>query len=101
MLFFYYISPTDMSYHGNVVLFILLLNQVTEGSEYNCSDFKGNNGIKHPLEECPPANFMLNDNLLECFDNYTKTTSDYYSKECLRLDFSMKVTYSSDSDCKC
>ena len=60
-----------MSYHGNVVLFILLLNHVTEGSGYNCSDFKGVYENTH-LEECPPAKFMLEDNLVECFDNYAK-----------------------------
>ena len=68
-----------MLYHGNVVILIFLqLSQVTEGSGYNCSDFDGH-FQGHPLVECPPAKFMLTDNLLECFDNHTKTTADYYS----------------------
>ena len=62
-----------MLYQGNVVFLILLLKcQVTEGSGYNCSDFKGYYGIQYPLVECPPAKFMLKDNLVECFDNVTK-----------------------------
>ena len=71
-----------MSYHGNVVLFILLLNHVTKGSGYNCSDFEGVYGSKHPLEECPPAKFMLKDNLVECFDNCTKNNNIDIGKEC-------------------
>ena len=66
-----------MSYHGNVVLYILLLNQVTEGSGYNCSDFNMYGSGHVPLAECPPARFMLKDNLVECFDNYTKYTDEY------------------------
>ena len=69
-----------MLYHGNVVLLILLLkSQLTEESGYNCSDFKGNNH-RHPLVECPPAKFMLKDNLVECFDNYTKNQYKYKGK---------------------
>ena len=83
MLFFYLISSTDMSYHGNVVLFILLLNHVTEESGYNCSDFKSAYGSKCHLEECPPAKFMLKDNLVECYDNCTKSNNDDIGKECL------------------
>ena len=79
-MFIYFISPTDMSYHGNVVLFILLLNKVTEGSGYNCSDFKGAFGSEHPLVECPPAKFMLKDNLVECFDNASRI-KDQFSKD--------------------
>ena len=61
-----------MLYHGNLILLILLLiSQVTEGSGYNCSDFSGFD-IFYPLVECPPAKFMLKDNLVECFDNHTK-----------------------------
>ena len=61
-----------MLYRGNVILIILLLkSQVSEGSGYNCSNFKGYYS-NHPLVECPPAKFMLKDNLVECFDNYTK-----------------------------
>ena len=62
-----------MLYRGNVILLILFLkSQVTEQSGYNCSDFKGHGGSQFPLVECPPAKFMLQDNLVECFDNYTK-----------------------------
>ena len=62
-----------MLYHGNLILLILLLiSQVTEGSGYNCSDFSGYYGSEYPLVECPPAKFMLKDNLVECFDNYTR-----------------------------
>ena len=39
-------------------------------SGYNCTKFGGLNHY-HPLVECPPANFMLKDNLVECFDNFT------------------------------
>ena len=70
------------SYHGNVVLFILLLNHVTKGSGYNCSDFEGVYGSKYPLEECPPAKFMLKDNLVECFDKCTKNNNIDIGKEC-------------------
>ena len=62
-----------MLYRGNLILLILLLkSQVPEGIGYTCSDFSGLYGSEHPLEECPPAKFMLQDNLVECFDNYTK-----------------------------
>ena len=61
-----------MLYHGNLILLILLLkSQVPEGSGYNCSDFSGFYGGQYPLVECPPAKFMIKDNLVECFDNYT------------------------------
>ena len=33
----------------------------------NCSDFDGHYGSEYPLVECPPAKFMLKDNLVECF----------------------------------
>ena len=73
-----FISWTDMMYRGNVILLILLLkSQVPEGSGYNCSDFKGYHGIQYPLVECPPAKFMLKDNLVECFDNFTRITDGY------------------------
>ena len=72
-MLFKFLNLTDMLYHGNLILPILLLiSQVTEGSGYNCSDFKGHHGSSHPLVECPSAKFMLKDNLVECFDNYTK-----------------------------
>ena len=72
-MLFKFLNLTDMLYHGNLILLILLLiSQVTEGSGYNCSDFKGFHGSNFPLVECPPAKFMLKDNLVECFDNYTK-----------------------------
>ena len=72
-MLFKFLNLTDMLYHGNLILLILLLiSQVTEGSGYNCSDFDGHYGSEYPLVECPPAKFMLKDNLVECFDNYTK-----------------------------
>ena len=77
-----------MLYHGNLILLILLLiSQVTEGSGYNCSDFDQ----KHPLVECPPAKFMLKDNLVECFDNYTKNS---YSKYPLSFFIDTKLYFS-------
>ena len=67
-----------MLYRGNVILLILFLkSQVTEQSGYNCSDFKGNGGSQFPLVECPPAKFMLKDNLVECFDSATKYHNEY------------------------
>ena len=70
-----------MLYHGNLVLLILLLkSQVTEGSGYNCSDFKSQQS-KYTLVECPPAKFMLKDNLVECFDNFTKQSQGITSKD--------------------
>ena len=70
-LLFKFLNLTDMLYHGNLILLILLLiSQVPVGSGYNCSDFSGFYPV--PLVECPPAKFMLQDNLVECFDNYTK-----------------------------
>ena len=75
-VFFYFLSPTDMSYQRNVVLFILLLKQVTEGSGYNCSDFKSILS-NFTLVECPPAKFMLKDNLVECFDNYARIKDQF------------------------
>ena len=72
-MLFKFLNLTDMLYHGNLILLILLLiSQVTEGSGYNCSDFSGYYGSKYPLVECPPAKFMLKDNLVECFDNHEK-----------------------------
>ena len=67
--------------HGIVVLLILLLiSQVTEESGYNCSDFDGHYGSEYPLVECPPAKFMLKDNLVECFDNFTRHTNEKTGK---------------------
>ena len=60
-----------MLYHRNLFI-LLLVSQVTKGNGYNCSDFKGQSGMIHPLVECPPANFISEGNLVECFDNYTK-----------------------------
>ena len=62
-----------MLYRVNVIVSIIFLlkSQVTVGIGYNCSDFTDDYGI-HPLLECPPAKFMVENNLLECFDNYTK-----------------------------
>ena len=81
-----FINLTNMLYHGIVVLFILLLkSQLTKENGYNCSDFEGHHGSSHPLVECPPAKFMLKDNLVECFDNYTKNKNYYASKDCIRF----------------
>ena len=60
-----------------VLIILLLMFQVAEGSGYNCSDFDGHFGITFPLVECPPAKFMLKDNLKECFDNYTKEINGF------------------------
>ena len=65
-------SVQKMQYQEVILLLIVLLkSQLTEESGYNCSDFHDGFGI--PLEECPPAKFMLTDNLVECFSNYSKT----------------------------
>ena len=83
-MLFKFLNLTDMLYHGNLILLILLLiSQVTEGSGYNCSDFDGLHGSEHLLVECPPAKFMLKDNLVECFDNCTKSHNNDIGKECL------------------
>ena len=56
------------------MLFIILLkSHFTEESGYNCSDFLDGYGL--PLKECPPAKFMLTDNLVECFDEAIKNNS--------------------------
>ena len=66
-----YLSPKNMQSLGSILLFILLLkSHLTEESGYNCSDF--HNGAGTPLEECPPAKFMLKDHLVECFDGVRK-----------------------------
>ena len=79
-MLFKFLNLTDMLYHGNLILLILLLiSQVAEGSGYNCSDFSGFH-VEHPLVECPPAKFMLKDNLVECFDNYARK-KDQFSKD--------------------
>ena len=60
-----------MQYQGVIFSFLLLLkSHLTQESGYNCSDF--DNGADKPLVECPPAKFMLEDNLVECFDNATR-----------------------------
>ena len=60
-----------MQYQGVLLLFILLLNShITEESGYKCSDFHNQAG--KPLEECPPAKFMLKDQLVEYFDSSYK-----------------------------
>ena len=60
-----------MQYQGVLLLLILLLSShLTEESGYSCSDFHNQAG--KPLEECPPAKFMLKDNLVECYDYTTK-----------------------------
>ena len=60
-----------MQYQGVILLFILLLkSHLTEESGYNCSEFF--DGYGKPLKECPPAKFMLEDKLVECFDEYSK-----------------------------
>ena len=59
--------------YGIIVLHLLLLmSQVTEESGYNCTDFDGYHGSGYPLVECPPAKFMVEDSLVECFDNITR-----------------------------
>ena len=66
------LSPKNMQYQEVILLLIVLLkSHLTEESGYNCSDFHDGFGV--PLEECPPAKFMLSDNLVECFSNYSKT----------------------------
>ena len=73
--------------YGKVAFIILFLKyQVPEGSGYNCSDIDGHYE-DHPLVECQPAKFMKKGNLVECFDNYTKYHSLYYSKDYLSLYF--------------
>ena len=66
----------NMLYQGIVVLLILLLiSQVTEESGYNCTDSDGYQHNGNPLVECPPAKFMIEDGLVECFDNFTIITN--------------------------
>ena len=61
-----------MLYQGVILLLMLLLKScLTEKSGYNCFDFHDNAG--RPLEECPPAKFMLKDHLVECFDRHSKS----------------------------
>ena len=58
--------------HGIIFLLVLVITtKLTEEIGYNCSDFDGRYE-DHTLVECPPAKFMLKDNLVECFDNFTK-----------------------------
>ena len=65
----------NMLYHGIIVLLILvLISQETKESGYNCTDFDGYQHSGYPLVECPPAKFMIKDNLVECFDNFTRYT---------------------------
>ena len=61
-----------MLYQGFIWLLILLLkSQLSEETGYNCS--MTHDGYGHPLEECQPANFMLEDHLVECFSNFSKS----------------------------
>ena len=53
------------------LLIFLMHFHISKESGYNCSQFDGFRG--EPLVECPPAKFMLKDNLVECFDNDTKS----------------------------
>ena len=63
-----------MQYQVFILLLILLLkSQSTKESGYNCSDFLYAYG--QPLEECPPAKFMLEDQLVECYDKYFRDTN--------------------------
>ena len=80
--------------HGIIFLLVLLVTtKLTEEIGYNCSDFDGRHG-DHTLVECPPAKFMLKDNLVECFDNFTKWYQDgRFKKFCDFLNwFNTKVT---------
>ena len=64
-----------------IIVFITLLLkfQLTEAASYNCSDFDGHAGpYKYPMVACPPAKFMLENDLLECYDNYSKYTEGTY-----------------------
>ena len=63
------LSPKSMQYQCVILLFVLFLKSHCTG--YNCSDFY--NGFGEPLEECPHAKFMMKDNLVECFANFTKS----------------------------
>ena len=47
------------------------MSHLTEESKYNCLNF--HDGYGEPLEECPPAKFMMKDHLVECFANFTKS----------------------------
>ena len=60
-----------MQYQG-IILFLILLPKfrLTEESGYKCSDF--HNAAGKLLEECPPAKFMLVENLVECYDNASR-----------------------------
>ena len=65
-----------MQYMEIIAFITLLLKfQLTESASYNCSDFDGHAGPgQYPMVACPPAKFMLENNLLECYDNYSKYT---------------------------
>ena len=61
-----------MQFQGVILLLMLLLkSRLTEESGYNCSDF--HNEYDLPLYKCPPAKFMLTDNLVECYDRDLKS----------------------------
>ena len=69
----YWFSP-KMKYQAIIMFYSLtILYQLTAGNSYNCSQFIGFKGDR--LQECPPAKFMVENKLVECFDNYTK--NDY------------------------
>ena len=59
--------------YANIFLPILMLSlcNLTEGKGYDCSKFDSHS-MGRTLVECPPAKFMVEDNLVECFDNFTK-----------------------------
>ena len=46
----------------------------SEESGYKCSNFSSQHS-PYSLVECPPAKFMIEDDLVECFDNFTKYSS--------------------------
>ena len=71
-----------MCYFIFTALFIFVLHiQLSKESVYNCSQF---HDVYHePLVQCPPSKFMLKNNLVECFDNYSKTRNqDYFEYWC-------------------
>ena len=83
------------NFEFTVLLIILMHFHVSkesqEESRYSCSQFEGYNGsLSYPLMECPPAKFMLKDNLVECFDSHTKLVINSTAYWCMSQRLLMK-----------
>ena len=66
----------NMKVEAIIILFIINLScTLPKQINDHCSKFNG--ALNHSLVECPPAKFMIKNNLFECYDKYYKENCKY------------------------